>query len=108
MSPQHELIRSIRKAITELKKRRMNPNTAPVERSQLTALLAELDAQLAPLTAQRIAQAAVETALSGPDGEMFRSLTAAARELDDAIARKKQTSAIVALVSTAFVALERS
>ncbi len=108
MSPRHELIRSIRKAIIELKMRRMSPDRSLDERGQITAQLAELEARLAPLTMQRVAQAAIDTVLASPDGETFTGMSSAARELDDAVAQKKQTSAIFALVSTAFSALETS
>ena len=108
MSPRNELIRSIRRAITELKRRRMNPDTPPDERAQLIAQLAELEMQLAELTSLRIADAASGTALAPPDDETFAAMKSAARDLDDAVAQKKRTSALMALVSGGFTALQAS
>jgi uncharacterized coiled-coil DUF342 family protein len=106
MSPRNELIRSIRRAITELKTRRMDPSTSPAERARLTAQIADLEAQLAQLTAARIAAAASGAALRRPDQATFDTMRSTARELDDAVAESKATSAIVALVNTGFTALE--
>lgn len=106
MSPRNELIRSIRRAITELKTRRMDPGTSLSERAQLTAQIAQLEAQLAQLTGARIAAAASGAALRRPDRATFDTMRSTARELDDAVADNRATSAIVALVNTGFTALD--
>ena len=106
MSPRNELIRSIRRAITELKTRRMSPETSPAERAELTAQIAELEAQLAELTAARIAAAAEGAALRRPDADTVAAMRETARELDDAVADNRAASAIVALVNSGFEALQ--
>jgi len=105
MSPRTELIRSIRRAITELKTRRMDPTTTPDERGQLTAQIADLEAQLAQLTADQIAAASSDAALQGPDQATFETMRSTARELDGAVAESRATSAIIALVNTGLTAL---
>jgi hypothetical protein len=105
MTARNELIRSLRRAITELKIRRQDPATSPAERAQLTAEIAELEAQLAELSAQRIADAAAGVALAPPDADTFAQMRAAARALDDAIANQRTSAAIVGLVNSGIAVL---
>lgn len=102
MNERDQLIRSIRKAITALKKRRESPNTSSEERAQLTAKIAELEAQLALLTGQEIADAAAVVAL---DDETAARMFDVARDLDQAVSAKRRTAAIVDLINAGFAVL---
>lgn len=108
MTPRNELIHSIRNAITELEVRIEEPTTSPAERAQLKARVAQFEADLAQLMGHRIAEAAGGAAVRPPDDATFENMRSAARDLDDAIATNKATSAIVALVNTGFAALQAS
>jgi len=102
MNERKKLIRALERAITELKVRLEDPATEQGERAEISARLAELEAQLAELRQQAIADAANDVALAAPDEATVAQMRRLARRLDDAVAKNKQTSSVIALIDNAF------
>ena len=105
MSDRDKLIMALEDAITELKVRRERPSTTPEERAEIDAQIIELEGRLAQARAEGIAAAGLATALQSPDAHLVNDMREIARRLDEAVAMKKKTSALLALLDTGLTVL---